>query len=117
MAVRANAALGRTYPRQQALPEDLEEIARSYPTGCFVATEQDQDGEAIVGFVAVAAVGSAEKEQLPEFLNAAGTISRLHHVSIAPERWRLGIGRRLTETAIEWSRRNGLPRSAPRNDG
>lgn len=55
----------------------------------------------------MAAVGSAEKEQLPEFLNAAGTISRLHHVSIAPERWRLGIGRRLTETAIEWSRRNG----------
>lgn len=32
---------GRTYPRQQALPEDLEEIARSCPTGCFVATEQD----------------------------------------------------------------------------
>lgn len=98
---------GRAYPRPEPLPADLEEITKFYPAGSFVAVEDDQDGEALVGFVAVAIVGAAEAEQLPDFLNTAGTISRIHHLSVAPERWRLGLGRRLTLTAIEWSRTNG----------
>lgn len=98
---------GRTYPKPQPLPDDLEEIGTSYPDSCYVAVEQDQDAEAVVGFAAVAAVGAPELPQLPEFMNRAGSISRIHWVSVAPERWRMGIGRQLTETAIEWSRRHG----------
>jgi len=97
---------GRTYPRPEPLPADLEQIPTFYPAGCFVAVEDDQAGEAIVGLVAVAAVDATEKGQLPQFLKPASKLSRIHWVSVAPERWRLGIGRRLTETAIEWSRTN-----------
>ena len=99
---------GRTYPRPQPLPDDLEDIPTSYPNGgAFVATEDDMAGEAVVGHVAVRTATATEVAELPDFIQARKAISRIHWVSVAPERWRLGIGRRLTEKAIEWSRQNG----------
>lgn len=98
---------GRTYPAPQALPDDLEDIPTNYPGGCFVALEQDLGGEALIGLTAVASISAKAKDELPEFINRADEMSRIHWVSVAPERWRLGIGRRLTETAIDWAVRRG----------
>ncbi len=93
---------GRTYPRPQALPDDLEDIPSNYPGGCFVAVEQDISGEAIVGLTAVAKC--SEAEGLPDFIERQASLGRVHWVSVAPERWRLGIGHSLTEVAITWAR-------------
>lgn len=98
---------GRTYPRPQQLPDDLEDIPANYPGGCFVAVEEDLGGEAIIGLTAVATLNAAETEELPGFIDRRPSASRIHWVSVAPERWRLGVGRRLTETAIAWARDAG----------
>jgi ribosomal protein S18 acetylase RimI-like enzyme len=95
---------GRTYPAPQPLPEELESPAVTFPNGCFVALEDDIGGEALVGFLAVARVGDGEAR--PSFLAPHSARGRVHWCSVAPERWRLGIGRRLMEAGIsrlrEW---------------
>ncbi|MBA4181691.1 MAG: hypothetical protein C0506_13965 [Anaerolinea sp.] len=99
---------GRTYLAPQPLPGDLEDISANYPTGCFVATEVVENGEeAVVGLAAVATVTTAGEPELPRALITGEPVARLHWVSVAPERWRLGLGRRLTEAAIDWARKSG----------
>ena len=90
---------GRTYPAPQPLPEELESPADSFPGGCFVALENDIGGEAVVGFLAVAKV--SEDEEFPEFVAPHAARGRVHWCSVVPERWRLGIGRRLMEAGLE----------------
>jgi ribosomal protein S18 acetylase RimI-like enzyme len=92
---------GRTYSRPQPLPEDLEDPEGSYPGGCFVALEQDMGGEAVIGFTAVATVDATAREDLPPFIDRRVAMARIHWVSVAPERWRLGVGRRLTAASID----------------
>ncbi len=100
---------GRTYPRPEPLPEDLEDIPGNYPGGCFVAVEQDIAGEALIGLTAVSVMTDAEKDALPEFMGRLPNMSRIHWVSVAPERWRLGVGRELTQRAVEWAAGRGSP--------
>jgi len=97
---------GRTYPRPQPLPPELEEPLASYAI-CVVAVEQDQDGEALVGMIAAEEV-EASSSELPAFARSTKKRLRLHWVLVAPERWRLGIGRRLTEAALDWALINGF---------
>jgi len=64
-------------------------------------------GEAVVGFTAVSLISREEEKDLPEFAPRRETFSRIHWVSVAPERWRLGIGRKLTQVSVDWSRERG----------
>ncbi len=68
-----------------------------------MAVEQDIAGESLSGLTAVSLMTDAEKDDLPEFVQHVPNMSRIHWVSVAPERWRLGVGRQLTERAIEWA--------------
>jgi ribosomal protein S18 acetylase RimI-like enzyme len=65
-----------------------------------VALEDDLAGEAIVGFCAVSLVDD-DGESLPDFFEPGVRRGRVRWVSVAPERWRLGIGRRLTQEAVK----------------
>jgi GNAT superfamily N-acetyltransferase len=92
----------RPYP----VPDDLARIPETFAR-FFVAAEPIPDGEAIVGACAVADAGRAIGVPVPAFLETAEPTARLHLVRVAPERWRLGIGRLLTLAAIEWARAQG----------
>jgi GNAT superfamily N-acetyltransferase len=62
--------------------------------------------DAIVGMAGVQDVGMDSIEPaLAPFINAESAM-RLHRVSVAPERWRHGIGSELVRTALEWARLN-----------
>jgi ribosomal protein S18 acetylase RimI-like enzyme len=99
---------GRTYPRPQAVPDEIKHLSDHYEQ-VLVAVENDGDGEAVVGMVAIE--GSQATTNLhvppPDFIGVAKTSCRLHWVLVAPERWRRGIGRMLTQTAIDWARGQG----------
>ena len=97
---------GRTYPRPEPVPEDLQRIEEAFEYA-VVAVEQDRAGEAVVGLVTVANVGRDEDVALPEFVRPPEPTARLRHVLVAPERWRQGVGRRLVEDAVAWARRRG----------
>lgn len=56
---------------------------------------------------AVADASRAIDVPVPDSIDAAEPTARLHHVTVAPERWRQGIGRRLVLTAVEWARQTG----------
>jgi GNAT superfamily N-acetyltransferase len=96
---------GRTYPRPQPLPQELEEMAAHFALR-LVATERDIAGEAIVGFAAIGPFVPGEAD-LPGFVHTDGA-ARLRWMSVAPERWRLGIGARLLNAAVEWARSEGF---------
>jgi GNAT superfamily N-acetyltransferase len=72
----------------------------------LVATEMDIAGEAIVGFVAAGPFLPGEAD-LPEFVQPEGA-ARVRWMSVAPERWRLGIGAKLLSAAVEWARSEGF---------
>ena len=67
-----------------------------------------------MGFLAVAVVGIDEER--PEFLEPHDRRGRVHWCSVAPERWRLGIGRRLMESGIARLREWGCEVSDPGDD-
>ena len=97
---------GRTYPRPQPIPPEIRRVQEAYEY-VLVAVEQDRDGEAVVGLTTVANAQAGGGVPLPGFIDLSAPASRLRHVLVAPERWRLGIGRRLVEAAIAWSRSRG----------
>lgn len=98
---------GRTYAAPQALPGELEQPLASFPGGCWVALDDDIGGEAVVGFSAASRVSGVPDDTLPAFFDRSRSWGRVRWVSVAPERWRLGIGRRLTETAVAELMRSG----------
>lgn len=91
---------GRTYAHPQPLPEELLDPLRTFPEGCWVALDDDIGGEAVVGFAAASEASGASNDRLPEFFDPGKKWGRVRWVSVAPERWRLGIGRRLTDVAV-----------------
>lgn len=96
---------GQVAWRPLSLPDDLRRIADTFAS-FWVASEPIPEGEAIVGMTAIADAHSEIDVPVPEFIDASERTARLHHVAVAPERWRQGIGRRLTLTAIQWARQN-----------
>ena len=97
---------GRTYPRPQPIPESLTRIKNSHQLA-LVAVEQDRAGEAVVGLTTVIDAGPDNEIAVPGFIRLEGRVARLHLVLVAPERWRHGIGTRMVEEAIAWSREHG----------
>jgi ribosomal protein S18 acetylase RimI-like enzyme len=99
---------GRTYPRPQVVPEEVKHLSNHYEQ-VLVAVENDRDGEAVVGMVAIEGSETTTNMHVPppDFVCVTKTSCRLHWVLVAPERWRQGIGRRLTGTAIDWAREEG----------
>jgi GNAT superfamily N-acetyltransferase len=98
---------GQVAWRPSPVPADLGRIPETFPR-FFVATEPIPEGEAIVGACAVADAGRAIGVPVPAFLDTTEPTARLHLVRVAPERWRLGIGRLLTLAALEWARAQGF---------
>jgi GNAT superfamily N-acetyltransferase len=97
---------GQVAWRPLSLPDDLRHIPVTFAS-FWVATEPIQEGEAIVGVTGVADAITSLDAPVPEFLTPIERTARLHHVAVAPERWRHSIGRRLVLIAIEWARQNG----------
>jgi GNAT superfamily N-acetyltransferase len=96
---------GQVAWRPLSLPDDLRRISDRF-VSFWVATEPIPGGEALVGMTAVADARIAIDVPVPEFIEVSERTARLHHVAIAPERWRRGIGRRLELTAMEWASQN-----------
>jgi GNAT superfamily N-acetyltransferase len=96
---------GRVYVRPQPLPSDLENIA-GYYDAFWVAVEPTFEGDAIVGTTGLDTVGQSSGAPEPAFVDRMRRTGRLHHVLVAPERQRRGIGRLLMESAMEWARVN-----------
>jgi ribosomal protein S18 acetylase RimI-like enzyme len=99
---------GRTYPRPQAVPEEIKRLSNHYEH-VLVAVENDRDGEAVVGMVAIEGSETMTNMHVPppDSVGVTKTSCRLHWVLVAPERWRQGIGRMLTQAAIGWARDHG----------
>jgi len=91
------------------LPEDLLLIPQHY-VAFWVALERVSDQvEAMVGMTGVTRVGSvAPGVPVPDFVDTRCPTARLHHVCVAPERWRHGIGARLVRRAIDCARDDGF---------
>jgi ribosomal protein S18 acetylase RimI-like enzyme len=97
---------GQTYARPQPVPDDLLNITDHY-NALLVAVEQTAGGEAVVGMTAIAQPSADPIVSIPDFIDLSITTTRLRHVVVAPERWRLGIGRTLVEAALHWCGSNG----------
>ncbi len=91
------------------LPDDLKRIPQHF-VAFWVAVQRVRDEvEAVVGITGVARVGAvATGAPVPDFLETTRPTARLHHVAVAPERWRHGIGAKLVRTAIDWARDEGF---------
>jgi GNAT superfamily N-acetyltransferase len=95
------------------VPDDLKSI-EAYFARFWIVLERASTGDrsrglndAIVGMAGVQDIATDSIEPaLAPFIKTERTM-RLHRVSVAPERWRLGIGRQLVQTALEWARLNG----------
>ena len=101
---------GQPASRPQPWPEALEDIAANFLL-FLVAVEPVWDGEAIVGMAGLTRAGApSEMTPLPAFVSSDPQTARLDYVRVAPERQRRGIGRALTQAAIEWAGQNGYRR-------
>ena len=98
---------GRTYPLPEPVPGEIERMPPHFLCP-LVATEMDIAGEAIVGFAAAGPAHHDGMDALPEFVTSPEDSAQLFWMSVAPERWRLGIGRRLVEAVSEWARDAGF---------
>jgi GNAT superfamily N-acetyltransferase len=94
--------------RYEKLAIDIE-APLDYYEDVWVAVEPTPDGDAIVGGAMLEHVGDRVLPGVPtaEFIDTTRKLGRLHHVSVAPERQRRGIGRRLMEAATDWARSEG----------
>jgi ribosomal protein S18 acetylase RimI-like enzyme len=104
---------GQISVRPQRWPEMLDDIP-SHFEAFWVATEMQDGVEAIVGMAGVQVVHGTDPDVMgvpvpAEFLSALPT-ARLEAVRVAPERQRRGIGRDLTQTAIDWAVAHGFRR-------
>ena len=74
--------------------------------------EADEITSDVVGMVGVrrAGVDTTEAASFPlaSEWQQRGDVAELRRIRVAPEHWRQGIGARLTETVIEWSRDHGF---------
>ena len=92
--------------RETAYARHIEQISENYEA-FWVAVEPMPDGEAVVGMLAVAAIGAQSGVPEPAFIDRSIRADRVHWLLVAPERQRRGIGRRLVDAAIAWARANG----------
>lgn len=97
---------GQVAWRRFPVPDELRRISEDF-TAFWVATEPIPEGEAVVGMTAIADAARATDVTVPEFLVADEPTARLRRMAVAPERWRVGIGRQLVMTAVAWARDNG----------
>lgn len=99
---------GQVSTSPQPWPEDLDNIPDNY-AAFWVAVERNSGVKAIVGMVGLERViaASVTGVPVPEFLDTTPPTARLDWMRVAPERQRRGIGRMLTQTAIDWARDNG----------
>jgi len=92
----------RTPPAGQKLtvPQRWFEELDRIPTNFLAFWVAVTDGE-VIGMVGV----MEPDEEVPEHvLRGRSGVVRLQHMRVAPERQRSGIGRRLTQTVIDWAR-------------
>lgn len=83
--------------------DDLDDIPGNFDA-FWVATMPTGDGEDVVGMVGA----QAPDEEVPDHVLRSRTgVTRLQHMRVAPEHQRTGIGRRLTETVVQWARSKG----------
>ena len=104
---------GSVSVRPQRWPPMLDDIPANFDA-FWVATEQEDGEEAIIGMAGVQTVRDADPDvmgvTIPEALLSAVLTARLEAVRVAPERQRKGIGRALTQTVIDWARGHGYQR-------
>lgn len=91
---------GSPYLGPQVWFPDLDDIPSNF-LAFWVATQAAGDGETIVGMVGVE---EPDDEVPPSVLRERPGVLRLQHMRVAPERQRQGLGRRLTQTVIDWAR-------------
>jgi GNAT superfamily N-acetyltransferase len=74
----------------------------------WVAVESGLEEDAIVGTAGAERVGTKPVTvPMPDLLLSDSPTLRLHSMRVAPERQRRGVGRLLTQTAIDWARVHG----------
>ena len=96
-----------TLPRADYWPAELEDIPGHF-AAFWVAC--DDSGE-VIGTVGVQDVSVHPMSiPLPDFLASAVPTARLRRLDVLPEHQRHGLGRRLSQTAIDWARDNAFVR-------
>lgn len=97
---------GKVSLRPQSWRAELDHIADHFEA-FWVAVEQTEAEEAIVGMTGVARVGGSLTPPIPAGLVPPPPAGRIHAMRVAPERQRRGIGRLLLTNAIDWVRAEG----------
>jgi GNAT superfamily N-acetyltransferase len=93
-------------PTSSEMPPELRDIPANF-AAFWVAVA----GPQVVGTVAVQdVVHHLAAVPLPSFLDRAPPPARLRRLDVAPEHQRRGVGRRLTQTAVDWARDQGYSR-------
>jgi ribosomal protein S18 acetylase RimI-like enzyme len=92
--------------------DSLDAIEQSYLAFWVAVAAGHQDAEELVGMVGVRRCG-VDMTGLGGFPIALewqkrGNVAELLSLRVAPERWRSGIGRQLTQTVIDWSHDHGF---------
>jgi GNAT superfamily N-acetyltransferase len=113
MVARAAAAerAGDRWVPLDSAPDSLDTIDTSY-LAFWVAVTPERQGDDVVGMIGVRRFGFDTEESgglaLAAEWQRRGDVAELRRLRVAPEVWRRGIGARLTQTVIDWSRENGF---------